>query len=41
MRGMQNPSQFPDKKVVSPPLLSREESGFNPPSPEQIKGLSV
>lgn len=41
MKGMQNLSQSPDIKVVSPPLYSREESGFNPPSPEQIKGLSV
>jgi len=41
MRGMQNPNQSPDIKVISSLLPSREESGFDAASPEQLKGLSV
>lgn len=39
--GMQSPSQSPHVKITVPPVPSREGSGFNAPSPEQIKGLSV
>lgn len=40
-RGTQNRSESPDVNVVSPPLPSRKEAAFSPPSPEQITGLSV